>query len=67
MKNGFSGALTWASQDQLDRLVGQVLAEVVALLGLARLADRGVVLGQVRIPLVGLTAEEPVEAFEPPT
>jgi hypothetical protein len=46
-------------QDQLDRLVGQVLAEVVALLGLAWLANRGVVLGQVRIPLVGLATEDP--------
>ena len=48
--------------DELQRLVGQVLGEVVAVLGPVRLLDVVVVLGQVRIPLVGLAADEPVEA-----
>ena len=52
-------------EDHLDRLVGQVLAEVVALLRRPRLRDRRVVLGQVGIPLVRLAAEEAVEALEP--
>ena len=52
-------------EDQLDRVVGQVLAEVVALLRRPRLRDRRVVLGQVGIPLVRLAAEEAVEALEP--
>ena len=52
-------------EDLLDRVVGQVLAEVVALLRRPRLRDRRVVLGQVGIPLVGLAAEEAVEALEP--
>jgi len=47
-----------------QRLVGDVLGEVVALFGLARLLDRVVVLDQRRIPLVGLAAEEPVEAVK---
>ena len=51
-------------EHELDRLVGQVLAQVVALLGRARLGHRRVVLGQVRIPLVGLAAQEAVEALE---
>ena len=49
---------------ELDRLVGQVLREVVAVLGLRRLLDRMVVLDEVRIPLVRLAAEEAVEALE---
>ena len=51
-------------QHVLDRLVGEILAEVVALLRGLRLRGRPVVERQVRIPLVGLAAEEAVEAFE---
>ncbi len=47
-----------------DRLVGEVLGEVVALLRAVRLVDEPVVLDEVRIPVVGLAAEEAVEAIE---
>ena len=52
--------------DELQRLVGDVLGEVVALLGGLRLVHRVVVVDQVRVPLVRLGAEEPVEPLEPP-
>jgi hypothetical protein len=48
--------------DEAQRLVGEVPGQVVAVLGPIRLVDVVVVLGQVRIPLVGLAADEPVEA-----
>ena len=51
--------------DELDRLVRDVLGEVVALLGRARLIDHVVVVDEIRIPLIGLRAEEPVPPFEP--
>ena len=51
--------------DELERPVGQVHRQVVALLGLGGLVDRMVVVDQVRMPLVGLRAEEAVEALEP--
>jgi hypothetical protein len=51
---------------ELDRVVGEVLAEVVSVLRRARLRDRGVVLRQVGIPLVRLAAEEAVIALESP-
>ena len=51
-------------EQEPDRLVGEVLAEVVAVLRALRLGDRPVVERQVRIPLVGLAAEEAVEALE---
>ena len=50
--------------DELHRLVDQVLAEVVTLLGRARRLHLVVVVHQVRIPLAGVTAQEPVEALE---
>ena len=50
--------------DHLERLVGQVLGEVIALLGAVRLVDELVVVDEVGIPLVGLAAEEAVEAIE---
>ncbi len=52
--------------DELDRLVGQVDAQVVALLGRARLIDEVVVVDEVGIPLARLGAEEPVPALEAP-
>ena len=50
--------------DELDRLVDQVLAEVVTLLGRARRLHLVVVVHQIRIPLAGVTAQEPVETLE---
>ena len=49
----------------LDRLVGQVLGEVIALLGCLLRLDRRRAFVNGRIPLVGLAADEPVEVFEP--
>ena len=51
--------------DELQRLVGQVLGEVVALFRKLWLVDRVVVVHQVRVPLIGLRAQEPVEPLEP--
>ena len=51
--------------EHLDGLVGEVLGQVVAILGQVRLLDEIVVLDQERIPLVGLAAEEAVEAVPP--
>ena len=50
--------------DELHRLVDQVLAEVVALLGRARRLHLVVVVHQIRIPLAGVTTEEAVEPLE---
>jgi hypothetical protein len=50
--------------DEADRLVGQVLGQVVAVLGAFGLLGVVVVVDQVGIPLVGLAAEEPVVALE---
>jgi hypothetical protein len=46
-------------------MIGQVLAEVAALLGGARLVRRAVVEREVGVPLVGLAAQEAVVALEP--
>ena len=50
--------------DELDRLVGEVGREVVAVLGQRGLLDRVVVVDEVGIPLVRLAAEEAVVALE---
>ena len=50
--------------DELDGLVGQVDAQVVALLRRLGLLDLVVVVGQLRIPLVGFAAQEAVVALE---
>ena len=50
--------------DELDRLVDQVLAQVIALLGRARWLDLVVVVDEVGIPLAGVAAQEAVEALE---
>ena len=52
--------------DELDRLGGDVIGEVVALFGGLGLVDRVVVVDQVRVPLVGLGAQEPVKPLEAP-
>ena len=52
--------------DERDGLVDQVLAQVVALLGLLRRLDRVVVVHEVRIPLARVATEEAVEALEAP-
>ena len=51
--------------DERQSPVGQVRGQVVAVLGQRGLLDRVVVVDEVGIPLVGLGAEEPVEALEP--
>ena len=50
--------------DELERLVGDVVGEVIALFGRAWLVDRVVVVDEVGIPLVRLGAEEPVPTLE---
>ena len=50
--------------DELERLVRQVLGQVVALLRGPRRIDRMVVIDQVGKPLVGLGAQEPIPALE---
>ena len=50
--------------DELERLVDQVLGEVVALLRRPRRFDAVVVVGEVGGELVGLAVEEPVEPVE---
>ena len=50
---------------ELDRLVGQILRQVVAVLGCAGLLDGVVVVDQVRVPLMRLAAQEAVEPLEP--
>jgi hypothetical protein len=47
--------------DELDRLVRQVLGQVIALLRGARRLDLVIVINQLREPLAGVTAQEPVE------
>ena len=51
--------------DHADRTVREILAQVVPVFHRVRLVDRLVVLHQVRIPLVGLGAQEPVVPVEP--
>ena len=50
--------------DELDRLVDEVLGEVVALLGRPGRLDRVVVVDEVGVPLARVAAEEAVEALE---
>ena len=64
MNHGRDGARRLDVADHLDRLVGEVLREVVALLRRVRLVDRGGCRPEVGIPLVRLAAEEAVEAVE---
>ena len=51
--------------DELKRLVGDVLGEVIALPGGARLIHRMVVVNQIRIPLVRLGSEDPYQRSKP--
>ena len=64
MNHGFEGLLAFWSRIIRDGLVGQVLGEVIALLRAVRLLDEPVVFDEVWIPLVGLAAQEAVEAVE---
>ena len=50
--------------DELQRLVRDVLGQVVTLLGRPRLVDQVVVVDQIGIPLIRLGAEEAVPALE---
>ena len=61
---GLLGRGRLAVGDERDRFVGQVLGQVVAVLGHRWLVDVVVVLDQRRVPVVGLAADEPVEAVE---
>ncbi len=58
------GPHTLAVADHLHQLVDHVLADVIPVFGTARRFDRMVVAHQLRVELVGLTFEEPVEAVE---
>jgi hypothetical protein len=51
-------------RDELDRLVDEVLREVVALLGRPGWLDRMVVVDELGIPLARVTAQDTVEALE---
>ena len=73
MKNGRSGAICFASAIMRNRTVDQVLRQVVVAVSEARrpvlrrvsgLVDHLLVLHEVGVPLVGLSAEVPVEALE---
>ena len=61
---GLVGVDLLGVRDELDRLVDQVLGEVVALLGRPRRLDLVVVVDQVGIPLARVAAQEAVEALE---
>jgi len=50
--------------DEFDGLVGQVLGEVITLFGRLRLVHHVVVVDQIGIPLVRLSAQEAVPALE---
>ena len=63
-KNGLPGAACCWSLHHADGLVGQVLAQVVAVLGPARRLDVVVVVDQIGGPLVGLALQEAVVALE---
>ena len=52
--------------DELQRLVGEVLGEVVTLLRRAGRVDGVAVVDQLRIPLAGLGAQKTVEALKAP-
>jgi hypothetical protein len=50
--------------DEADRLVGQILREVVAVIWSSRRAHGMVVVREIRVPLIGLAGQEPVVAVE---
>ena len=66
-EEGFVGGVDVRVLDELDRLVGQIDAQMVAVLRQCGLLDLVVVVGQFRIPLVGLATEEAVVALEAAT
>jgi hypothetical protein len=59
---GLVGLRLLGVADHAQRLVGEVLGQVVAVLGEGRLVDVVVVLGEAGIPVVRLAADEAVEA-----
>ena len=63
-EEGLAGCALLLVLDHADGLVGQVLAQVVAVLGPARRLDVVVVADQVRRPVVGVALEEAVVALE---
>ena len=64
-KKGLPGARLLLVLHHADGLIGQVLAQVVALLGPARRVDVVVVADEVGRPMVGVALEEAVVALEP--
>ena len=66
-EEGLVGRVDVRVLDELDRLVGQIDAQMVAVLRQCRLLDLVVVVGQFRIPLVGLATQEAVVALEAAT
>ena len=66
-EEGFARRAMLLVQDHAHRLVGEILAEVVAVLGPSRRVDVVVVAHQVRRPVVGVTLQEPVVPLEPET
>ncbi len=61
---GFVGVDLAKVRDELDRLVDEVLRQVVALLGRLRWLDRVVVVDELGVPLARVAAQEAVEALE---
>ena len=65
MKNGLSPHQRLLLAHPVDRLVGQILGQVIALRRRLRRLDRRRALVQRRVPLVVLAADEAVEVLEP--
>ena len=63
-EEGLAGRALLLVLDHADRLIGQVLAQVVAVLGAAGRVDVVVVAHEVRRPVVGVALEEAVVALE---
>ena len=51
-------------QDELDSVIDQIFIQVVAFFNRLGLGNGMVIVSQIREPLVGLTAQEAVVAFE---
>jgi len=66
-KEGLVGRNLLGRSDELDRLVYQILSEMVALLRRLGWLDLVVVIDQVGILLVGIAAQEAIIALEAPS